>query len=228
MVLPRTRRKAKKSRSGADLKNTIRLAGLVRVTISATIPMAAILALSLPGQAKSAHHKPCKEPVSLTQEHNNGNTWVKARVLVKAPPEVVWYSVHEERKHDPDLAYSKIIEEHADKNECTLEQKFVLIPVIGSSVCLMNNTEVPLQRIDYKLIKSDRFKAMEGSWVLTPCEDGKATLLELSSHLDLGLPVPKSFMNSVASKKLERRLSHVKTMAEGMHSRVAAKGNVVQ
>src|ERR1700722_18181127 len=108
---------------------------------------------------------------------------VKAHLLIKAPPQIVWDAVHEERKHDPDMAYSKVIEEGV--NECKLEQKFTLLPVIGTATCLMHQHEVPLQRIDYKLLKSDRFKAMEGSWVFTSAEDGKATLLELSTHLDM-------------------------------------------
>jgi hypothetical protein len=52
------------------------------------------------------------------------------------------------------------------EHEYVLEQKMVLIPVFGSAVCEMQNKEVPFERIDYKLIKSDRFKHMQGSWVL--------------------------------------------------------------
>ncbi|HEY9677437.1 MAG TPA: SRPBCC family protein [Drouetiella sp.] len=145
---------------------------------------------------------------------------VKAKVLIKAPPEVVWYSVHEERKHDPDIAYSKVIEQGV--NEQKLEQKFCLLPVIGSATCLMHHTEVPNQRIDYKLLKSDHFKAMEGSWIFTPAENGKATMLELQTHLDMGVPVPKMVFNNLTQKKLDKRLAHIKEMAESMQSKVAA------
>ncbi|HEY9788419.1 MAG TPA: SRPBCC family protein [Candidatus Obscuribacterales bacterium] len=147
---------------------------------------------------------------------------VRASVVIKAPPEVVWNAVHEERKTDPDLAYSKVLRQGV--NESTMEQKFVLIPVIGTAVCVMNTSEVPLRRIDYQLVKSDRFKAMEGSWILTPSADGKTTTLELSSHIDLGLPVPRGMMNGIAEKKLQRRLNHVKEMAENNHARIAGKG----
>lgn len=172
---------------------------------------------SSPALAKEAKEKN-KVQVS-TEERTGGKTWFKASVVVDAPPELVWQSVHEERRHDPDLAYSKVLEQK--DNECRLEQKFVLIPVIGASVCEMKNWEVPGHRIDYKLVKSDRFKAMEGSWVLTPVNQG--TLLELTTHLDLGLPVPKTLMNSVTSKKLERRLGNVRKMAETLNAnRVAS------
>jgi uncharacterized protein YndB with AHSA1/START domain len=140
---------------------------------------------------------------------------VKASIHIDAPREVVWQAVHDERKHDPDLAYSKVIV--PGEHEYTLEQKMVLIPVFGSAVCEMLNKEVPLERIDYKLIKSDRFKHMEGSWVLTPSSDGKTTTLELSTSLDLGVPVPRSVINGFTAKKLQRRLKHVKESAETLN-----------
>jgi hypothetical protein len=155
-----------------------------------------------------------------SEKRAGGKNFVTGKTLIKAPASVVWETVHEERKHDPDLAYSKILE--SGVNECRLEQKFVLIPVVGTAVCEMHNAEVPLQRIDYKLLKSDRFKAMEGSWVLTPQADGKHTLLELSTHLDMGLPVPEHFMTSATKKKLAKRLGNVKKMAESTHAKLAA------
>lgn len=158
-------------------------------------------------------------PVTIsTEQRENGRTWITGHITIKAPLDIVWYSVHEERKHDPDLAYSKILNQ--SENQSTLEQKFTLIPVIGTAVCTIHTTEVPLHRIDYRLIKSDHFKALEGSWVLTPSEDKNVTSLELSSHLDLGLPIPKMLMNSVAAKKLEHRLTNVRKMAEeiNMHN----------
>jgi hypothetical protein len=159
------------------------------------------------------------EPIVSTEEKSNGKRWVKAKILIKASPHVVWETVHEERQHDPDLAYSKILEQ--GNNEATLEQKFALIPIVGTSVCVMKNYEVPLQRIDYNMIKSDRFKALEGSWVLTPAEEAGSTYLELSSHLDMGLPIPRQLVENGTAKKLQRRLSNVKNMAEATQSRLA-------
>jgi len=160
-----------------------------------------------------------EEATTKSEKRADEKTWNSAKILIKAPPKMVWDSVHEERKHDPDLAYSKILEQGV--NECRLEQKFQLIPVLGTSVCEMHNKEVPGERIDYKLLKSDRFKAMEGSWVLTPHSDGRYTMLELTTHLDLGVPVPQMVMNSVTTKKLARRLTNVKKAAEHRHAQVA-------
>jgi hypothetical protein len=144
----------------------------------------------------------------------NPNSWVRGTVEVQASPELVWYSVHETRKKDPDLAYTKVIERTT--NEETYEEKFVQIPILGTATCVLRDKEVPLRRIDYELVTSDHFKAMDGSWVFLASADGKSTTLELTSHLDTGLPVPQSFVDGNLAKKIERRLNHVKAFAESM------------
>jgi len=162
-----------------------------------------------------------REVVIGNQAKPNGRRWVTAKVKINAHPAVVWEAVHEERQTDPDLAYSKILEE--GKNEQTLEQKFQLLPVIGTSVCVIKSKEIPNQRIDYHLLKSDRFKAVEGSWILQAAEDG-GTILELGSYIDIGVPAPRSFVENIAGKKLERRLNNVRKVAEnGGHSIAQSK-----
>jgi hypothetical protein len=162
-----------------------------------------------------------EESSQLGAESNCKLGWARGKISIKAPADTVWYTVHEERKHDPDIAYSKLLE--CNDNECTLEQKFVFLPVVGSAVCVMKQNEIPLRRIDYRLIKSDHFKALEGSWVLTPSIDGKSTILCLSSHVDLGLPIPLpcGMLNNILTKKIQRRLQHIKVMAEAVNPKVA-------
>jgi hypothetical protein len=161
--------------------------------------------------------------VSYIKDQDKKN-WVQAKVVIDAPPNIVWDTVHDERKNDPDLAYSKVLSQK--DNHAVLEQKFQLIPILGTSVCKMSNDEIPGKRIDYKLLHSDRFKAMEGSWVLNPIDNGKKTELVLSTHIDLGFPAPESMMNNATGKKLQRRLGNVKTMAERVQSQVAASENI--
>lgn len=142
------------------------------------------------------------------------SAWCKVRITIKASPEVVWRMVHEERQHDPDIAYTKVLEQ--SEHECKLEQEFKFIPVLGTSVCVTEQKEVPFERIDYKLVKSDHFKEMEGSWTFASADNGRSTVLELSSHLDLGLPVPKFMMNNISTRKLEKRLAHIKELSENI------------
>lgn len=192
-----------------------------------SIRTALCLTLALTAAIANVEAKDKSEPVAqqsdaptVSSEQKNKRRYVKARVLIKASPHIVWDSVHEERKHDPDLEYSKVVDEKP--NLKMLEQKFNLIPMIGSATCLMKQDEVPDQRIDYTMVKSDRFKAFEGSWVLTPTEDGKGTYLELSSHIDMGLPIPRSIVEGMQGKKLGRRLTNVKKLAETMQSKQLA------
>ncbi|MBP7862167.1 SRPBCC family protein [bacterium] len=173
-------------------------------------------------QAKSKD-KTSTTQVSYIKDQDKKN-WVQAKVVIDAPPNVVWDTVHDERKKDPDLAYSKVLSQK--DNHAVLEQKFQLLPILGTSVCKMSNDEVPGKRIDYKLLHSDRFKAMEGSWVLNPIDNGKKTELVLSTHIDLGFPAPESMMNNATGKKLQRRLGNVKAMAERVQSQVAASENI--
>jgi ribosome-associated toxin RatA of RatAB toxin-antitoxin module len=202
----------------------------IRITVLAGAVLLLSLGVQTPGQAfkfpgqkadpQQTSTNEAPKLLDVVDKPASEKHRVQSKILIKAPPEVVWFSVHEERKHDPDIAYSKVIEQGV--NEQKLEQKFCLLPVIGSATCLMHHTEVPNQRIDYKLLKSDHFKAMEGSWIFTPAENGKATILELSTHLDMGVPVPKMIFNNLTQKKLDKRLAHIKEMAEGMHAKVAA------
>jgi hypothetical protein len=169
-------------------------------------------------------HAESEKVVVSSEQKPNGHRWVKAKILIKACPHVVWETVHEERKKDPDLAYSKVLTE--GKNHATLEQKFALIPLIGTATCVMSNREVPLERIDYEMISSDRFKAMEGSWVLSPGTDPNSTYLELSTYCDIGVPIPRPMIEGVTTKKLQRRLGHVKEMAESTQIRLANSNKV--
>jgi len=202
-----------------------------RATVLATVATSLVLALACqsraaepigaPAERRLAAEKPCHTLKMRQHGKTKESDWVKGKVTINAPASTVWYTVHEERKNDPDLAYSKVLE--ASEHEATLEQKFVLLPMLGSSVCVTKQSEIPLKRIDYYLLRSDHFKAMEGSWVLTPNPDGKSTVLELNSHIDLGMPVPRWFLNATLSKKIDRRLNHVKEMAERMHAGVVAE-----
>jgi hypothetical protein len=139
---------------------------------------------------------------------------VSGSVVINAPTKAVWDAVHTERQNDPDLEYSKIIEQHG--NQALIEQKFNALPVIGAATCQLIQREVPLERIDYKLVKSDKFKALNGSWVLTPSADGLTTTLALSTHLDTGMAYSQGVIDLLTKKKIDKRLDNVKRAAEAV------------
>lgn len=136
---------------------------------------------------------------------------VSGKVEINASPDHVWEAVHNERAKDPDLSYSKVIQQKGSK--ILLEQKFNALPVIGEATCLMVQEETPLKRIDYKLVKSDKFKSMSGSWILEQTPTG-STSLELQSLLDTGLPYSQGVINTLLKNKISKRLERVKNAAE--------------
>lgn len=188
---------------------------------TATIPVLTVLLLSvLQAQASPGKDDTTPAPekaVVYKQDQPGPHQRMAAKILIHARPEIVWDTVHEERRKDPDIAYAKILEQ--GKNDLTIEEKFVLLPVIGTAVCVMKDTEVPNERIDYRLVSSDHFRAMEGSWVLTSCDGGRSTILELSSYLELGIPVPRMVLDGLTGQKLQRRLTNIKVLAEKAQAR---------
>ena len=120
------------------------------------------------------------------------------------------------------MEYSKILQHGV--NSDVVEQKFIGIPLLGSVVAVTQQNEVPLKQINYSLVRSDKFKAMEGSWSLSPSQSGKQTTLSLSSYLDVGVPFSGMFIRSATQKKIARRVNNVKKMAEREQAQLAASG----
>jgi hypothetical protein len=160
------------------------------------------------------------QPLVPSQAANSGKSAAEAAAIINATPQVVWNALHEERNHDPDLGYSKVLS--TTGNEHLLEQQFTGIPLLGKVIAVTKQREEPFSRIDYSLVRSDKFKSLEGSWVLTPLNNGKATKLELSSFLDVGVPFSSGFIKNATEKKLNRRIENVKRLAEREQARMAA------
>ena len=95
-----------------------------------------------------------------------------------------------------------------------LEQKFNSLPIVGEATCLLVQEETPLKRIDYKMVRSDKFKEMWGSWIIE--ENPNGVSLSLHSVLDTGLPMAQTVTNSFLKSKIDARLARVKTAAETM------------
>lgn len=187
-----------------------------------------MFALLFGSQVAPALSKDTSEPSSAKEcatvfkvQKPDGHNRLAAKILIHARPETVWDTVHEERHKDPDIAYAKVLSQ--ESNKIILEEKFALLPVIGTAKCIMKDTEVLNERIDYELVESDHFKAMEGSWVLTACDGGRSTILELSTYLDLGFPIPRMVLDGITAQKLQRRVTNIKSLAEKAEAKVATQ-----
>ncbi len=152
-----------------------------------------------------------------------GHHALKIRIYIDAPANLVWDAIRENRASDPDVQYSKFTE--ISDTERLLEQKYNAIPLLGSTTCLLKLEEKLNQSIDYNLVKSDRLSEFEGSWVLTKADDERGTVLELSNHLKLNLPVPQRLIDAFSAPKMKARILFVKNLAENKRQLQIASKN---
>jgi hypothetical protein len=151
--------------------------------------------------------------------------YVSCQILINAPVDVVWKTVHVECDSAPDLISNNLLE--SSGSHSVFEQKWNVIPLVSRTTCVIDEVDYPNTRIDYKLLKSDEFKVMEGSWLFTPAQDGHATVLELTAHLEPRRHDPVVFLNAVAKRKMSKRLAHVKKLAEETKSEMKVKATVL-
>jgi hypothetical protein len=173
-------------------KTRIVIAALLLVSASSAVPFQQIFAESKSSECKG---------------HKNG---VREEVLINASPKVVWKSMQEQRKQDPDSAYCKASSENGAP---FVEQKFVFPSPFGDAECVLHLNETTAERVDFKMTSSEDLKAMEGSWVLTPTDDGH-TKLSLSTYVEPNMMLPRMITNGIVSHRTKRNLSMVKKIAE--------------
>jgi hypothetical protein len=158
--------------------------------------------------------------------YRNGDDYVASAVVIEAPVSVVWDVVHSERDSAPNLVYSKLHKEN--EGLMVLEQKWTVVPFVKTTTCVIEEKEVKHERIDYRVLKSNQFKVMEGAWIFTPSPDGKSTTLKLTTHLELRGIGSGKIVNMVAKRKISQRLAHVKELAEKPHADLTVGGKVIR
>lgn len=132
-------------------------------------------------------------------------------VVVDQPVTVVFNAIRELRTTN---GSHRKLESYKD-NQAIIEERFPGLPVVGDSICTYKEIEIPPSRIDYELIRSDRFKMFQGAWVLEPiCEN--RTKVTLSSYLDPGMRVPfwREISRSATERHVKKRLRELQEQAE--------------
>ena len=165
---------------------------------------------ALEGQAK--HH-------SKHAAHKSHAPEVKHSIHVKAKPEQVWAAIQHQREND---SHRKLLS--YDGNAATLHETFAALPIVGEASCdYVEHESDQYKRIDYNLVKSDRFAVFEGSWVISPDKDG--TTVELTNAIDPGIRVPfwQDITKIAASKMVKRRLDAVNAYASQLNHTQAAQ-----
>lgn len=135
---------------------------------------------------------------------------VSDTMTINAPVKAVWDAMRTLRRADP--THRKILSSTA--GDYVVEEKFENIPVIGDATCTYKEHEVPMQKLQYSMIKSDKLKAFDGEWILTPLGENK-TSLKLSSRTDAGIRIPfaERITRARTAKQIARRLAEVKEIA---------------
>lgn len=148
---------------------------------------------------------------------------LSASVEIAAPLKTVYEAIQKTRNsaemHRKLLSY--------DGKIARIKENLVNVPIYGDVECIWEETEIPFERIDYKMVSSDKFKSGSGSWILTPSSDHKSTTLELQSYLDTGLHLP--FAGEItkmgAAKDNKIRLQRIKEVAEGSKTEAKDRGD---
>jgi hypothetical protein len=146
-------------------------------------------------------------------------------IFVKAKPEAVYNAILKLREGTKDTVKEL---SHDGNQSCVLEETFNNLPLIGDAKCVYKEVYVPFKKIEYNLVRSEKFKAFEGKWTLTPSADGLGTNVCLSSYVDIDLPVPfaKQLTKMQTSRGVKKRLRMVKLACE--QTKIASKPDDAQ
>jgi len=149
------------------------------------------------------------EVLTWVEELPNGDRFLRATVLIHAPLKVVWDTVRVAR--DANLRSSRI-EQQVSPRESIVQEEYHL-PVIGDVKCRRQIVEYPHERIEFKMLTSDKFKALDGRWVLTPATEG--IYVEFWSLVRFaGWSPPRWIFESVGKGKIEKLVRGIKNAAE--------------
>ncbi len=160
-----------------------------------------------------------------TAHYRHRGDLISTHIEIDAPVEVVWKMVHTEREKAPNLVYSKLQKE--EQNLQIFEQKWTIVPFVRTTTCVIEEKEIPNQRIDYRVVNSNQFKVMEGSWIFSSSEDKQSTKLGLTTHMELRGFAPAAIVKVLAKRKMEQRLAHIKKLAEKPHADLDVGGRVI-
>lgn len=150
--------------------------------------------------------------VSAIEPFHPHNEAITGSVVVNACPNVVFEAIKKSRYQDP--GRRKVVQ--SDDKSAVLEESFKGLPILGDVNCRYKEVEYGQKRIEYQILTSDKFKSFDGAWELEPVQEGKATLLKLSSHVESQIRVPfaKQITAVGTRKDIRRRLHNIKDSVE--------------
>ena len=85
---------------------------------------------------------------------DNASRCVSRTTTVDAPIKEVWQALRKERTTDP--KHRRVIS--ASGNDYIIQETFEHLPVVGDAVCVYQEHEIPMRRLEYKMLRSDKLK----------------------------------------------------------------------
>lgn len=150
-----------------------------------------------------------ESPAFATPKSHQG---VESSVIIEASPKAVFEAIQHSRMEEPHRR--KVVSSH--DGVAVMDEHFSELPVIGNAHCTYKEVETPYKRIDFALLSSEKLKAFEGSWVLTPLGNGERTEVKLNTYSEpkVWLPFAKEVAGSSILKDIRRRLDTLKAWVE--------------
>ncbi len=135
---------------------------------------------------------------------------MKKSITVNASPQAVWDAIISYRTSEPSARF--VVSQDGPKT--VIEEEFGGLPLIGTSKVVYEETESPIDRIDFKLVRGDKLSKFEGAYTIR--SNGGATDVDLVANLDIELQFPfkDQILNSQAEKDMDKRLQYIKQHAE--------------
>ncbi len=148
---------------------------------------------------------------------DRGQEGVKSSIVVHAAPRLICEAIN-----DPNN-FVAMRELSGHGNRCVFEETFFHLPVIGDARCQYVQTVTPFQRVDYHMTRSDKLRAFEGYWTITPA--GDRAVVELYTLVDTGIRLPgaREITNLQTLRGVRDRLRRVKKVAEANQRKEAAR-----
>ena len=162
-------------------------------------------------QVEANHHQKAKQSKHVVANKKHVPE-VKQTVTINANPAHVWEAIQHNRKSDD---HRKLIS--YDGTAANIHETFGALPIVGEASCeYVENESHKFERIDYSMVKSDRFNVFEGSWIISPGKNANETVVELSNAIDPGIRVPfwQDITKMAANRMVKRRLDAVGAYAE--------------
>lgn len=147
---------------------------------------------------------------------------VVSKIQVNAKPDVVIEAIRHLRQDEPPGVKCLSHNQH----ESLIEETFDGLPVVGKAKCIYKETYAPT-RVDFHMVESDKLKAFDGWWRLTPISS-TVTEVELATGVDTGLHVPfaRQITNASTMREIKQQLVDVKKSAETRQQAAAPQSQI--